>query len=59
VTSDAYLGQIARENGMRLATFDRGIKDTAAELIGGDLAEFPDASAGISNFHVRSNGSCP
>lgn len=33
-TSDAYLVQIARENGMRLATFDRGIKDTAAELIG-------------------------
>jgi predicted nucleic acid-binding protein len=33
-TSDAYLVQIARENGMRLATFDRGIKDTAAEFIG-------------------------
>lgn len=33
-TSDAYLAQIARENGMRLATFDRGIKDAAAEFIG-------------------------
>ena len=32
-TSDAYLTQIARSNGMRLATFDSGIKDTAAELI--------------------------
>jgi predicted nucleic acid-binding protein len=33
-TSDAYLTQIARENGMRLATFDSGIGDAAAELIG-------------------------
>jgi hypothetical protein len=33
-TSDAYLTQVARENGMRLATFDSGIKDPAAELIG-------------------------
>ena len=32
-TSDAYLTQLARENGMRLATFDSGIKDAAAELI--------------------------
>ena len=33
-TSDAYLTQVAQENGMRLATFDSGIKDAAAELIG-------------------------
>jgi predicted nucleic acid-binding protein len=33
-TSDGYLAQIARENKMRLATFDTGIKDAAAELIG-------------------------
>jgi predicted nucleic acid-binding protein len=33
-TSDAYLVQVARENGMRLATFDKGIKDSVAELIG-------------------------
>ena len=33
-TSDAYLTQIAHENGMKLATFDSGIKDVAAELIG-------------------------
>jgi predicted nucleic acid-binding protein len=32
-TSDAYLAQIARENGMRLATFDSGIKDSVAHLI--------------------------
>lgn len=32
-TSDAYLTQVARENGMRLATFDSGIKDATAELI--------------------------
>jgi hypothetical protein len=32
-TSDGYLTQIARENKMRLATFDIGIKDTVAELI--------------------------
>ena len=34
-TSDAYLTQIANENGMRLATFDSGIKDTVAEVIRG------------------------
>ena len=33
-TSDGYLAQIARENKMRLATLDTGIKDAAAELIG-------------------------
>ncbi|QYM77506.1 PIN domain-containing protein [Horticoccus luteus] len=33
-TSDAYLTQLARENGLRLATFDAGIKDDAVELIG-------------------------
>ena len=33
-TSDAYLTQVARENGMRLATYDTGIRDAAAELIG-------------------------
>jgi len=33
-TSDGYLTQIARENKMRLATFDCGIDDAAAELIG-------------------------
>ena len=32
-TSDAYLAQIARENRMRLATLDAGIKDAVAELI--------------------------
>ncbi len=32
-TSDAYLTQVARENRMRLATFDSGIKDAVAELI--------------------------
>ena len=33
-TSDAYLTQIARENGMQLATFDAKIKDSAAVVIG-------------------------
>lgn len=33
-TSDAYLTQLARENGLRLATFDSGIRDPAAHLIG-------------------------
>jgi len=33
-TSDAYLTQIARENGMQLATFDTGIADAVAEPIG-------------------------
>jgi len=33
-TSDAYLTQVARENGMQLATFGSGIKDSAAHLIG-------------------------
>lgn len=33
-TSDGYLAQIALENEMRLATFDAGIRDSAAELIG-------------------------
>jgi hypothetical protein len=33
-TSDAYLTQIARENGMKLATFDTAIDDTAVEVIG-------------------------
>jgi len=32
-TSDAYLVQLARANGLRLATFDRSIKDSEAELI--------------------------
>lgn len=32
-TSDAYLCQLAEAHGMRLATFDRGIKDKAAFLI--------------------------
>jgi predicted nucleic acid-binding protein len=32
-TSDAYLAQIAQANGLRLATFDAGIKDPVAELI--------------------------
>jgi hypothetical protein len=33
-TSDGYLAQVARENNMRLATFDAGIKDGVVELIG-------------------------
>jgi predicted nucleic acid-binding protein len=33
-TSDAYLVQVARANGMKLATFDTGIRDPMAELIG-------------------------
>jgi predicted nucleic acid-binding protein len=33
-TSDAYLAQVARGEGMRLATFDAGIRDAVAELIG-------------------------
>ncbi|RXK55285.1 hypothetical protein ESB00_05140 [Oleiharenicola lentus] len=33
-TSDGYLAQIARENKMRLATLDAGIKDPVVELIG-------------------------
>jgi hypothetical protein len=33
-TSDAYLTQVAHENGMRFATFDSGIKGAEAELIG-------------------------
>ncbi len=33
-TSDGYLTQVARENKMQLATFDTGIKDSAAEFIG-------------------------
>jgi predicted nucleic acid-binding protein len=33
-TSDGYLTQIARENKIRLATFDAGIKDAAVDLIG-------------------------
>jgi predicted nucleic acid-binding protein len=32
-TSDAYLVQIARANDLKLATFDSGIADPAAELI--------------------------
>ena len=32
-TTDAYLTQLARENDMRLATFDTGIKDSIAEHI--------------------------
>jgi len=35
-TSDAYLVQLARANGLRLATFDRNIKDSAVEIITGD-----------------------
>jgi predicted nucleic acid-binding protein len=35
-TSDAYLTQLARENGMKLGTFDAGIKDPVAELIRGE-----------------------
>ncbi len=34
-TSDAYLMQVAQANGMRLATFDTGIRDAGVELIGG------------------------
>jgi predicted nucleic acid-binding protein len=34
-TSDGYLTQIARENGMKLGTFDMGIRDAVAELIRG------------------------
>ena len=34
-TSDAYLTQMARENGMQFATFDAGIRDAVAELIAG------------------------
>jgi predicted nucleic acid-binding protein len=33
-TSDAYLVQLARENGMELATFDAGIRDPCAVMIG-------------------------
>ena len=33
-TSDAYLTQVARESGMQLATFDSGIRDSVAHLIG-------------------------
>ena len=33
-TADAYLVQVAHENGMRLATFDTGVRDAVAELIG-------------------------
>lgn len=32
-TSDAYLAQIARTNGLQLATLDAGIPDSVAELI--------------------------
>jgi predicted nucleic acid-binding protein len=32
-TSDAYLVQVARTNDLKLATFDSGIADPAAELI--------------------------
>jgi predicted nucleic acid-binding protein len=32
-TSDAYLTQIARANGLTLATFDTGIRDPAVEVI--------------------------
>jgi predicted nucleic acid-binding protein len=32
-TSDAYLVQVARANGLKLATFDSGIQDPFAELI--------------------------
>jgi len=38
-TSDAYLAQVAHENGMRLATFDAGIRDAVAELIARPSAE--------------------
>lgn len=33
-TSDGYLAQIAKENGMKLATFDAGIDDPVADFIG-------------------------
>jgi predicted nucleic acid-binding protein len=33
-TSDGYLTQLARENGMKLGTFDAGIRDPVVELIG-------------------------
>lgn len=32
-TSDAYLAQIARANGLRLATFESGIRDSLVEVI--------------------------
>jgi predicted nucleic acid-binding protein len=32
-TSDAYLVQVARANGLKLATFDSGIHDASAEMI--------------------------
>lgn len=32
-TSDAYLIQLAKANDLRLATFDRGIKDHMAEVL--------------------------
>ena len=32
-TSDAYLAQVARANGLKLATFDSGIRDASAEVI--------------------------
>jgi predicted nucleic acid-binding protein len=32
-TSDAYLAQIAQENGLKLATFDTGIRDPDVEVI--------------------------
>ena len=32
-TSDAYLVQVAKENGMRLATLDSAIKDAAVQLV--------------------------
>ena len=32
-TSDAYLVQVARANGLTVATFDSGIANPAAELI--------------------------
>lgn len=32
-TSDAYLAQIARTNGLQLATLDAGIRDSVVELI--------------------------
>jgi predicted nucleic acid-binding protein len=32
-TSDAYLAQVAQANGLKLATFDTGIKDPVVELI--------------------------
>lgn len=34
-TSDGYLTQLARENNMKLGTFDAGINDPVAELIRG------------------------